>query len=107
TPTVLNVRLVRVGELPRGVDQAELDRLLRRQRQIRFYWGAPVEHEQLLTPDGGFYYTERELFPPLRRDDTDDLVVGITSLRIAPAREAAEPGGEYFGLWHNTQCPFP
>lgn len=106
TSCPLVVDLLQIGELPRGVRLERLLRLLRRQDQISFRLrDNPVDIGQLLQPPDGFFFTEKELFPGLEPSGEAHLVVGITTLRIAPSIDALDPENEYFGVWHNAQVP--
>lgn len=108
SPYSLIVEVVQVGELPRGVCLERLMRLLSRQQQVHFRLRKePIDPGGLQQPASGFFFTENEIMPALSPSNDAHLVLGITSLRIAPSAGALDPGNEHFGVWHNTQAPMP
>lgn len=104
-PAKLVVNLVQVGYLPPSVKINILMRILRAQDEIVFrYVETPVHCD---APESGYYYTEKELFSCLHCPEDEQLIVGITSIRIAPSVGGAanDPENEYFGIWRNSQLP--
>lgn len=102
----LIVDLVQVGELPRGVRLDRLVRVLTRQKRVHFRLRSePIDAGQLQLPTSGFFFTENEIFSALEPSGGAHLVLGITSLRIAPSAGALDPENEHFGVWHNAEVP--
>jgi hypothetical protein len=107
TPHPRVVELVQIGDLPRGVRLDRLQRLLRRQNYLHFRLrNGLIDPGQLRQPSRGvFFFTEEEIFPCLDPSQGAELVVGITSLRIAISADARELENEYFGIWRNSLVP--
>lgn len=101
----LVVEIFQVGELPNGVSLERLMNLLGRQRHVQFCLRGSIDQSLLQRPTRGYFFTENEILPALTPSEDDHLVLGITSLRIAPSTGALDAENEHFGIWHNTQVP--
>jgi len=99
---VITVEVVQVGPLATGLSLARLARMFAKNTGISVVL-RPTSIDLATVPKpptGCFFYSEREILPAVSLSADCDLLICVTSLRVAPSAEAAGED-EYFGLWHN------